>query len=139
MASAPTPGVGRRMAISEETDKALDVKIRITCAAENRTLELSLGDLGPRDDLISRQHTGFPVTSFFAADQIGPLSVLVLWWTMRRHHGDPNLAWKKVEGAYRDNRRFAAAGFEVWVEDPNDPEADEIDDDPGGAELSPEA
>lgn len=137
MAKAPTPGVGRRMEISAETEKALDVKIRISCAAENRTLELTLGDLGPRDDLISRQHTGFPVTSFFGADQIGPVSVLVLWWMMRRHSGEPNLQWKKVEGAYRDNRRFAGAGFDVWIDDPDDPDGEDPEPE-GEVEASPE-
>ncbi len=138
MAKAPTPGVGRRMAISDETAKALDVKFTITCAAEGRTLELSLGDLGPRDDLITKRETGYPVTGFFGFEQVTSLSVLILWWTARRHNGEPNLPWRKVEGAYRDNRRFAAAGFEVFIEDPNDDEADDpAPDDP--VEESPEA
>ncbi len=138
MAKAPVPGVGRRMEISAETEKALDVKFTITCEAENRTLELTLGDLGPRDDLISKRETGYPVTGFFGFEQVTSLSVLILWWMARRHSGEPNLPWKKVEGAYRDNRRFAAAGFDLWIEDPNDEEADDPAPDVE-VEVSPEA
>lgn len=138
MASAPTPGVGRRMEISAETEKALDVKFRITCAAEGKTLELSLGDLGPRDDLISKRETGYPVTAFFGFEQVTTLSVLIMWWMARRHNGEPNLSWSKVEGAYRDNRRFAAAGFDVWVDDPSDVDGDDPEPE-GEVDASPEA
>ena len=51
---------------------------------EGKTLELSLGDLGPRDDLISKRETGYPVTAFFGFEQVTTLSVLILWWMARR-------------------------------------------------------
>ena len=54
---------------------------------------------------------------FFDQERLGALSVLVLWWTMLRRNGKPNLPFAKVEAKYRDNRRFAEAGFTVEVID----------------------
>ncbi len=81
------------------------------------------------------RQTGFPVSAFFDADRLSPLSVLVIWWTMRRRNGQPNLQFSKVESKYRDNRRFAAAGFEVQVidADGNEVGEDDYDDDTEGS------
>lgn len=117
MAKAPTPGVTRQIEIDQQVEAELSRRIRITCTAENKTYELEFGDLGPREDRISMQQTGFPVSAFFDQDRLGALSVLVLWWTMLRRNGKPNLPFAKVEAKYRDNRRFQAAGFVVEVID----------------------
>ncbi len=125
MAKAPTPGATRQIEIDEQVEAELSKRIRITCAEEGRTFELEFGDLGPREDRISMQQTGFPVSAFFDADRLGALSVLVLWWTMLRRNGKPNLPFAKVEAKYRDNRRFAAAGFVVEAFDADGNELDE--------------
>ncbi len=135
MAKAPTPGVTRRIEIDQQVEAELSKRIRVTCAAENKTHELEFGDLGPREDHITMRQTGFPVSAFFDADRLSPLSVLVIWWTMRRRNGEPNLPFSKVEAKYRDNRRFAAAGFEVVVidADGNEVGEDDYDDDTEGS------
>lgn len=117
MAKAPTPGVTRQIEIDQQVETELSRRIRITCARENKAYELEFGDLGPREDRISMQQTGFPVSAFFDQERLGALSVLVLWWTMLRRNGKPNLPFAKVEAKYRDNRRFAEAGFTVEVID----------------------
>lgn len=127
MAKAPTPGTTRRVEIDQQVESELSRRIRITCAAENKTYELEFGDLGPREDRISMQQTGFPVSAFFDQERLGALSVLVLWWTMLRRNGKPNLPFSKVEAKYRDNRRFAAAGFTVEVIDADGRELGEDD------------
>lgn len=127
MAKAPTPGASRQIEIDQQVEAELSKRIRITCAAENKTYELEFGDLGPREDRISMQQTGFPVSAFFDQDRLGALSVLVLWWTMLRRNGKPNLQFAKVEAKYRDNRRFAAAGFVVEAFDADGNELDEDD------------
>ena len=126
MAKAPTPGITRQIEIDHQVEAELSRRIRITCTAENKTHELEFGDLGPREDRISMQQTGFPVSAFFDQDRLGALSVLVLWWTMLRRNGKPNLPFAKVEAKYRDNRRFSAAGFVVDV---IDADGEPLDDD----------
>mgnify|MGYP003433903525 FL=1 len=137
MAKAPTPGTTRRIEVDEQVEAELSKRIRITCAEEGRTYELEFGNLGPREDRISMQQTGFPVSAFFDADRLGALSVLVLWWTMLRRNGKPNLPFAKVEAKYRDNRRFQAAGFVVEVIDAEGNEVAEDDGygDPAGDEV----
>lgn len=126
MVHAPTPGAGRRIEVDQQVEAELSKRIRVTCAEEGKTLELEFGDLGPREDRISMQQTGFPVSAFFDAERLSALSVLVIWWTMLRRNGQPNLPFSKVEGRYRDNRRFSAAGFEVVIVDA---EGNEVGDD----------
>lgn len=141
MAKAPTPGVTRQVEIDQQVEAELSRRIRITCAAENKTLELEFGDLGPREDRISMQQTGFPVSAFFDQDRLGALSVLVLWWTMLRRNGKPNLPFAKVEAKYRDNRRFQAAGFVVEIVDVDGDLLDDDDvayDDDDGEAAPPE-
>lgn len=127
MAKAPTPGASRQIEIDQQVEAELSKRIRITCAAENKTYELEFGDLGPREDRISMQQTGFPVSAFFDQERLGALSVLVLWWTMLRRNGKPNLPFAKVESKYRSNRRFAEGGFVVEVIDADGNELGEDD------------
>lgn len=135
MAQAPTPGVGRRIEVAEQVEDELSKRVRVTCEAEGKTLELELGDLGPREDRITMQQTGFPVSAFFDAERLSPLSVLIIWWVMLRRNGQPNLPFSKVEGRYRDNRRFAAAGFSVEV---IGADGEQVDEDDGWDEDKPE-
>lgn len=129
MAKAPRPGAVRQIEVAEQVEEELSRRIRVTCGAENKTYELELGDLGPREDRIAMQQTGFPVSAFFDAERLSPLSVLVLWWTMLRRNGKPNLPFAKVESKYRDNRRFAAGEFTVEVLTPDGDVIDEDSDD----------
>jgi hypothetical protein len=135
MAKAPRPGTVREIETDAQVEAELSKRIRVTCAAENKTYELEFGDLGPREDRISMQQTGYPVSAFFDADRLSALSVLVIWWVMLRRNGQPNLQFSKVESKYRDNRRFAAAGFEVQVIDADGNEVgdEDYDDDAEGS------
>lgn len=84
------------------------------------------------------QQTGYPVSAFFDADRLSALSVLVIWWVMLRRNGQPNLQFSKVESKYRDNRRFAAAGFEVQVIDADGNEVGDEDYDDDAEADAPE-
>lgn len=140
MATAPTPGVGRRLEVEQQVQADLSRRMRVHCAAEGKTYELEFGDLGPREDRITMQQTGFPVSAFFDQERLSALSVLVIWWVMLRRNGKPNLAFSKVESKYRDNRRFAAAGFEVTIIDADGNEMGEDDGyDDDLEESAPEA
>ena len=136
MGKAPRPGTVREIETDAQVEAELSKRIRVTCAAENKTHEVEFGDLGPREDRISMQQTGYPVSAFFDADRLSALSVLVIWWVMLRRNGKPNLQFSKVESKYRDNRRFAAAGFEVQVIDADGNEVgDEVYDDDAEADA----
>lgn len=138
MAKAPRPGTVREIETDAQVEAELSKRIRVTCAAENKTHELEFGDLGPREDRISMQQTGYPVSAFFDADRLSALSVLVIWWVMLRRNGKPNLQFSKVESKYRDNRRFAAAGFEVQVIDADGNEVGDEDYDDDAEADAPE-
>lgn len=138
MAKAPRPGTVREIETDAQVEAELSKRIRVTCAAENKTHELEFGDLGPREDRISMQQTGYPVSAFFDADRLSALSVLVIWWVMLRRNGQPNLQFAKVESKYRDNRRFAAAGFEVQVIDADGNEVGDEDYDDDAEADAPE-
>ncbi len=138
MAKAPRPGTVREIETDAQVEAELSKRIRVTCAAENKTHELEFGDLGPREDRISMQQTGYPVSAFFDADRLSALSVLVIWWVMLRRNGQPNLQFSKVESKYRDNRRFAAAGFEVQVIDADGNEVGDEDYDDDAEADAPE-
>jgi hypothetical protein len=138
MAKAPRPGTVREIETDAQVEAELSKRIRVTCAAENKTYELEFGDLGPREDRISMQQTGYPVSAFFDADRLSALSVLVIWWVMLRRNGQPNLQFSKVESKYRDNRRFAAAGFEVQVIDADGNEVGDEDYDDDAEADAPE-
>mgnify|MGYP003440301089 CR=1 FL=1 len=138
MAKAPRPGTVREIETDAQVEAELSKRIRVTCAAENKTHELEFGDLGPREDRISMQQTGYPVSAFFDADRLSALSVLVIWWVMLRRNGKPHLQFSKVESKYRDNRRFAAAGFEVQVIDADGNEVGDEDYDDDAEADAPE-
>lgn len=138
MAKAPRPGTVREIETDAQVEAELSKRIRVTCSAENKTYELEFGDLGPREDRISMQQTGYPVSAFFDADRLSALSVLVIWWVMLRRNGKPNLQFSKVESKYRDNRRFAAAGFEVQVIDADGNEVGDEDYDDDAEADAPE-
>lgn len=79
MATAPTPGVGRR----EKNQRA---GIRISDG--DRTLVLWLGNLGPRDDRMVRKESGFILPELIGADKFDSYSLCVMWWITRVRNGD---------------------------------------------------
>lgn len=63
-----------------------------------KTYRLDSNDLGPADDLISRQQTGFPVSTFM--DNFGADAFVVFIWMARRKSGEPNLQYSEVVKKY---------------------------------------
>ena len=116
MAKAPTPGVTRQIEIDQQVETELSRRDPHHLRPREQDHELEFGDLGPA-------RTGSPCSRpgsrcrRSSTRSASALSVLVLWWTMLRRNGKPNLPFAKVEAKYRDNRRFAEAGFTVEVID----------------------
>lgn len=109
MATAPTPGVGKRMAQSDALKTALAQ--RVTIAQGDRVLSFSLGDLGPRDDLACRKATGWNVAELLNAEQVGGLEVLGIWWLARRQNGEPALTFDEVLDEFPTLGDILNAGF----------------------------
>lgn len=64
----------------------------------DKTYRLSTDDLGPADDLVARQQTGFPVSHFM--DTFGADAFVVFIWMARRKSGEPNLTFNEVIKKY---------------------------------------
>ena len=111
MATAPDP------VVETEPNRRFQISLR------GRTIELSMEDLGPGDDLVSRQQTGFPVQSFFDETRFGPDSLLILWWMARRKNGETRLKFAEVLAEFPTYKTVTDAGFELeLVEEGDSPE-----------------
>lgn len=118
MATAPTPGVGRRITEAADVRQALDRVVTITRG--DQALSFSLADLGPRDDFACRKATGFNVTTLISSEEIGAGEVLALWWLARRHNGEPDLTFTTVLDEFPTNADVIEAGFGCDVADEPD-------------------
>lgn len=93
MATAPKPGVGKAKAATEAAKSMLN----IVYAGEPLSLAWQNVPMGER--LACRKATGMPLealTNQLSAEgvnMIGEDSLFVLWWLMRRAHGEPTLAY----------------------------------------------
>lgn len=112
MATAPTPG-----AATPGPAKTF----RMTLSG--KTLELDTTQLGPGDDLVSRQQTGFPVTGFLDQAAIGADSLLILWWMARRKNGEPALTFAEVLLEFPSYQAIADANPDLTVAEAGAPEA----------------
>lgn len=112
MATAPTPGAATPAGVK---------KFRITIS--DTTLELDTTQLGPGDDLVSRQQTGFPVTGFLDQATIGADSLLILWWMARRKNGEPNLSFAEILLEFPSYQAINDANPDLTVVDTEAPEA----------------
>lgn len=122
MATAPTPGVGRKKAQAEVS------KSIVTLTYDGEQYALAWQNLPMGERLVVRKATGLPFETFTqplsidGANVIGEDSLFVLWWLARRAHGDPALSYDTAVGEW-DTAKIG--GIEVDVPDVkgDDPEA----------------
>lgn len=88
----------------------------------DKTYRLNTDSLGPADDLIARQQTGFPVSQFIQTG--GNDSLVAMIWMARRKAGEPNLAFQQVLKHYPTNSSLNA--LEVKFEDSKGEEIDPL-------------
>ena len=98
----------------------------VTIKDGDKTYRLSTDDLGPADDLVARQQTGFPVSHFM--DTFGADAFVVFIWMARRKSGEPNLTFNEVIKKYPTYKALNSLEAE-W-------EGEEVDSDPLPDETS---
>lgn len=111
-ARAPRPGISKRLNEDEQLRAQLDSGFKITCGAENRTIEILMGDLDSTDELACLRETGFTPTDL-AAKTLSHTSVLVFYWLGIRKIADPR-SLSKILDKYGTMRKFLEADFEAW-------------------------
>lgn len=125
MASAPKPGVGRRVSISEEL-AAGEADWRKIGTDDGREYLIRASSLGPKDEATFQANTGLSLWQVWS-DPSGMLPILALFWFARMKNGERDLRFKKVLEQYDDLDKVIAGGF--WIEVP-DPDAEEEADEP---------
>ena len=95
-------------------------KLRLTF--DGKVYDISPSQLGPGDDLVTRQQVGFPLMPFLREDVFGADSILILLWTGRRKNGEPNLTFNDVLAEYPTYEALENIDFEIESID-EDPEA----------------
>lgn len=102
-------------------------RLKITIKEGTKTYVLDSDDLGPADERICRQETGFPLAHFLS--QFGPDSIVACVWQARRKSGEPNLSYAQVEKRYPTYKSLDALDVEFDTdfedEEAPDPLADE--------------
>lgn len=98
----------------------------ITIKDGDKTYNLSSDELGPGDDLVCRQQTGFPVTHFF--DPFAGDSMTVVIWMARRKSGEPNLGYQAVLADYPTYKSLE--GLEAEFDEVEDVKKKAADEDP---------
>lgn len=112
MATAPRPGIGKRIEMEAEQADYLDSGFRIFCAAENKEVTILLGDLSSEDEVACMNQVGMAPAQLM--DQtMGHTSVLVFYWLGLRQTNDSRTI-KQVFAKYGTPRKFMDAGFEAW-------------------------
>lgn len=84
-----------------KADKAAETEAQVITIRDTKaekSYRLSTDDLGPADDLMARQQTGFPVSHFM--DTFGADAFVVFIWMARRKSGEPNLSFHEVIKKY---------------------------------------
>lgn len=127
-ARAPTPGAGRRLALSQELKQAEDDWIRIVVGRDEADLVLWTSSIGPNDERACQSQTGLNLWDALASPS-EVRSVSVLYWIARRKNGEKELPFHKC--AFTDIADVIAADVELWFSDPEgDEEVDLPDADP---------
>lgn len=100
-AKAPSVAANERRRAKEGTvrqgDRVVSIKFR------GDVLRLSLFDLGPGDDEVSRRQAGFAISGQLMgidADEVGIDTVLRILWFARRKNGERSLSWAELRSEY---------------------------------------
>lgn len=138
MANAPKPGVGRRIALSEEMAGTEDGWIRIVCERDGKDITLRASSIGPSDEQVCQAQAGVDVwQAMTRPDNL--TNIAAVYWMARRKNGERDLQFKKVVKTFPNVQAVIDAGIDVWVPD-EDTEADEtaMDPTPSGPASDPD-
>ena len=118
----PKDKSAKTSALQQAHDDAVTIVIK---DKEGRTYRLRSDELGPADDLVCRQQTGFP-TSHFLENFSGD-TLLVVIWLARRKAGEANLPFQKILARYPSNKDLEALEVDIegLDEDDDHPLADD--------------
>ena len=130
MAKAPRVGsTPTAQAQKSEEEDGSRTGLIISCG--DKEYRLNAVDIGPRDDLMCRRETGFPVSPFFDSERFGTDSLLILYWVARVKSGDKNLRFEEVLTKFPNMKAIEEADFKIVSE-----EDDAADEDPLESEDS---
>lgn len=120
MATAPTPGVGRRADAAAAAKRVLVLKLAWT----GETYRLAVNNVPLDHRMAVRRATGLSLTAFIGGeDAIDVDSIAVLVWVARRVRGEASLGWKQFQRTWPD--QIDEGDIEVWAEDPQGRKVDE--------------
>lgn len=138
-ARAPKPGVGRRIAISEEMASAEDDWLRVVCERDGRDVTLLASSIGPSDETACLHQAGVDLWSAMS-NPTSITNIAAVYWMARRKNGERELTFKKVAKTLPNIAALVDAGIEMYLPDPEGDDGDEEAEavDPTGSGLSSE-
>jgi hypothetical protein len=120
VATAPTPGVGRRADTAAAAKRVLVIKLVWT----GTTHRLAVNNVPLDHRMAVRKATNMPLTAFIGGeDAIDIDSIAVLVWVSRRVGGEGSLSWQQFKRDWPDE--IGEDDIEVWAEDPSGNKVDE--------------
>lgn len=136
MATAPTPGVGRRQEETADDQIVLTITVKRPIKTRKGRLVPETHTIVPalipiREQTICRKATGLPPTAFFDEHAIAMDSLFIMWWMARRLSGDAWLTYSQAEKEWPLDLD-AEEELEVEISGVDDDESDEVDEDPEG-------
>lgn len=125
------PPKKKKVTVSGSKEEGEEQKhVTITITDGDKSYRLRSDELGPGDDLVARQQTGYPVGHFlenFSSD-----SMVVVIWMARRKSGEPNLGFQNVMSKYPTYASFSKLDAEIVY----DGEGEDDDSDDGDGPLA---
>jgi hypothetical protein len=120
LATAPTPGLGRRAEMSAAAKRILVIKL----SWSGDTYRLAVNNVPLDHRMAVRKATGLSLTAFIGGeDAIDLDSIAVLVWVARRVAGEASLSWRQFQRTWP--AEIAEGDIEVWAEDPSGNKIDE--------------
>jgi hypothetical protein len=120
VATAPTPGVGRRADTAAAAKRVLVIKLTWT----GTTHRIAVNNVPLDHRMAVRKATNMPLTAFIGGeDAIDIDSIAVLVWVSRRVGGEGSLSWQQFKRDWPDE--IGEDDIEVWAEDPSGNKVDE--------------
>lgn len=119
MATAPTPGVGRR---AEEAQDATEI-LTITIRGDSKRLAINNVPIGEQE--VCLQETGRPYEDNLA-EPFGTIKIARLWWLARRASGEKRLTWRLAQREWPEDLDFeqdVEVDFTAPEDEATDPEA----------------
>ena len=109
-AKAPTPGVGRRIAISEELKVAEEEWVRVRCGRDGKDVTLRHSSIGPEDERMCEAQAGVNLWRALA-DPSSVTNIAVIYWAARRKNGERKLAFADVVKSFPNVQAVVDAGL----------------------------